>query len=203
MAPRYVVPSAIWYHFGACVAVFAALDGLRAALPHVARSRFISPVLAGLALVLVLGARLREYPNGFGAGADDYRGLQRYFLQHLAKDTAFVAYNGYFGEILFGDEYRVGSRPIRLERFHRVRGINRYLVAEIHMNDERRPVLESLVEKKLGLSAQEWRALPLLELPHSPYQVAVPARIVQLPSEAQPQDERAPQRGNKRRSPHR
>ncbi len=108
-----------------------------------------------------------------------------------------VAYNGYFGEILFGKEYRVGSRPIRLEAFRRVPGIDRYLVVEIHMDDERRPELESLVHKKFGLSAQEWRALPLIALPRSTYQYTVPARIVQLPHE-KPDEPPPPERRKKR-----
>ncbi|MEO6602025.1 MAG: glycosyltransferase family 39 protein [Polyangiaceae bacterium] len=192
IAPRYVAPSAVWYHLGACVALFAAIDQLRRLLPTRGRSALLAPVVASLALAGLLGARLREYPDGFGAGTDDYRGLQRYFLSNLAGDTAFVGYNGFFGELLFGNEYSVGSRPIRLEKFRAVPGIDRYLVVEIHVDDERRRELERLVEKKFGLSVQEWRSLPLVPTPHSTYQPAVLARIVHFHSDV------APHRGKKR-----
>ncbi len=188
IAARYVIPSVIWYHVGSCVTLFAGIDRLRLALPQVGRTALLAPLGAWLAFAGLLGARLREYPQGFNVGTNDYRGLQRYFVAHLAQDTAFVSYNGFFGEVLFGKEYRVGSQPIRLEKFHRVRGIDRYLIAEIHIDDERRPELESLVETKLGISVEQWRALPVIAVPHSIYQYPVQARVVQLPHESRPRD---------------
>ncbi|MEO6599835.1 MAG: glycosyltransferase family 39 protein [Polyangiaceae bacterium] len=179
IAPRYVAPSAIWYHLGACVALFAAFDRLRGVLPRVGRAALLAPLVAGLALFGVLGARFHEYPVGFGAGIEDYRGLQRYFLKNLAGDTALVGYFGSYGELFFGKVYPIGSRPIRLENFRPVPGIDHYLVVEIHVDHPvRRRRLEALVAKKFGLSVEEWRSLPLLPLPHSIYQSAVHARIV-------------------------
>jgi len=183
IAARYFVPSGIWYHLGACVAIFAAIDRLRALLAGGARAK-LAPLVAGLALTAALVARLREFPVGFGVGADDYRGLQSYFVSKLAKDTRLVAYFGSFGQHLLGKEYRIGSPPIWLERFRPVRGIDRYLVVEIHIaGAERRADLESLVERRLGISREEWRSLPLVPLPHSRYQPAVAARLVQLPKD--------------------
>jgi hypothetical protein len=183
VAARYLAPSAVFYHLGFCAALFAALDRVRVVLAQRARSGFLSPVLGGLVFAALLGARLREFPNGFGAGADYYQGLQRYFVDHLAQDTRLVAYYGYFGRILFGKEYHLGSPPISLEKFRRVRGIDRYLVVEIHVGEgDRRDALEKLVKRHFGLSPEAWRALPLVPLPHSLYQPAVAARLVQLPS---------------------
>jgi hypothetical protein len=182
VAARYLAPSAVFYHLGACVALFAALDRGRAALAQRAHSGLLSPVLGGLVFAGLLGARLREFPNGFHVGTDYYRGLQHYFVEHLAQDTRLVAYYGHFGQILFGKEYRLGSPPISLEKFRRVRGIDRYLVVEIHIAEDRRADFESLIERQFGLSPEAWRALPLAPLPRSSYQPAVVARLVQIPS---------------------
>ena len=189
IAPRYLAPSAIWYHVGACFALFAAVDYARRVLARAGRSRLLAPLFGGLVLASVLGMRLSEYPNGFGAGAEDYRAMQRYFVADLAKDTAFVAYNGFFGELLFGKQYPVGTRTIRLEKFRPVRGIDRYLIVELHVNDDD-PTLAALVQKYFGLEAQAWRALPLLPVPRSTYQPAVTARILQLPGDRAPESRR-------------
>lgn len=181
VSARYLIPSAIWYHVAACVGAFAGIRGLRRVLSRNARAARLAPAVAWLALVAVLVPRLREYPNGYGVGGDDYRGLQRYFVEHLVKDTRLVAYFGFFGDLLINRQYKVGPKAIWLEKFRPVRGIHRYLVVEIHVSDAgRRADFESLIERKLGLSPEQWRALPLVALPHSVYQPAVPARLVEL-----------------------
>ncbi len=180
LAPRYLAPSAVFYHLGVCVALFVAVDIVRRGLIDDARLRRLAPLVGWTMLVAVLFARLREYPKGFGAGDVDYRGLQRYFVDELARDTRLVAYYGVFGEMMTR-KYRIGSRPVRLEHFRGVRGIDRYLVAEFHIGaGEGRAAVGSLVEEHFGLSAEEWRALPLVRLPHSKYQAPVAARLVQL-----------------------
>jgi 4-amino-4-deoxy-L-arabinose transferase-like glycosyltransferase len=192
VAARYLAPSAVLYHLAACVALFAALDLVRR-VPHVlaGRARRVLVPLAGwLVLAGLVTARLCEFPNGFGTGTEYFQGLQSYFVQNLAKDTRVVAYFGDFGWILFAREYRLGSPPIYLEKFRRVRGIDRYLVIELNVFGDRRPAFESLIEQKFGLTAQEWRALPLVPLPHSRYQPSVPAHFVQLPSDNSPAPER-------------
>jgi uncharacterized membrane protein len=182
VAPRYLAPSAIFYHVGAAVALFAALDAARGVLTKAARPAWLLPLLGGVALGGLLLARLSEYPSGFGAGLDDYRGLQRYFLRHLAKDTALVAYSGKFGDILMSKAYSVGRRPIYLEKFRPVRGIRRYLVMEIHCDGEPcQNELASLVQARLGVSAATFHALPRVPLPRSVFQRAVPARLVEIP----------------------
>jgi len=180
VSARYLAPSAVFYHLGACTTLFAAVDRVRRApIESVAR---LAPHFGGLLLVGLLAARLAEYPRGFGAGVDDYRGLRRYFRANLAQDTALVAYPGSFGKLLLDKEYSMGARALSLEKFRPVSGIRRYLIVEIHSdNPERQAEIESLVERKLGLSAEVWRSLPLVPLPHSPYQPAVVARLVQLP----------------------
>jgi hypothetical protein len=181
MAPRYLSPSAVLYHLGACVALFAAVDGVRNARGAVVPS--FAPYLGGLTFVGVLAMRLAEYPDGFGAGGDDYRGLQSYFNANLAKDTEVVAYPGLFGDLILRQEYGLDKKPIRLEKFEAVRGSDRYLIVEIHCDTaERREELETLIEQTFGLSAPAYRALPLVPLPHSIFQPAVAARIVQVPT---------------------
>jgi hypothetical protein len=184
VAVRYLAPSLVFYHLGAWIAVLTAFDRVRIALASRARWGPFASLPAGVALAAVLAARLREYPEGFGAGGDDYRGLQRYFVSKLAKDTRLVTYVGSAGELLMGKEYSVGSRPIRLERFRPVKGIDRYLVIEVHVESSRRPALEKLIRRQLGVSAQRWRSLPLVPLPHSIYQSPVSARLVDVSSEA-------------------
>jgi hypothetical protein len=190
IAARYLVASAIFYHLGACVALFAALDRLRDAFARGARARWLAPVVSWLTLAAALVARLREFPTGFNAGAEDYRGLQHYFRSTLAQDTRLVAYYGHFGQIVF-KEYDVGSKPIWLEKFQPVRGINRYLVVELDIGPERQAELESTVEKRLGISPEEWRSIPLVPVPHSRLQSAVVARSVELlPNHSYPAEPR-------------
>lgn len=187
VAARYVAPSIVFYHLAACVALFAAIDRLRAEFTKSGHSVRLAPILGGLALAVVLVARLREYPKGFGAGGHDYRGLQHYFTTNLAPDTRLVAYDGGFGKLLLSKFYPIGSRPLPLEKFSLLSDVERYLVIEIHVDSpERRATFESLIEERLGLSPEEWRALPLVPLPHSVYQAPVPARLVHIPKARMP-----------------
>jgi len=195
LSARYLAPSAVWYHLGGCVALFALAEQLRPVLSRHQRLATLVPVADSLLLATLAAARLFEYPTRFGVGLDDYRGLQVYFKEHLARDTALVTFPENVGRMIFGEQYWVGRRPIGLERFRPVRGINRYLVAELHSNsDVRQAKLEAAVLQNLGLSQREWRALPHISLPQSPYQRAVPARIVELPSGWKP-----PRREKRRR----
>jgi len=182
LAARYLAPSAVLYHLGSCAALFAASDRIRSLLARRARALFVGPAIGWCSLAAVLAARLSEFPDRFGAGGDDYRSLQRYFRENLAKDTRVVSYVGYFGHVIFDQEYRLGSRSIYLERFQPVSGIDRYLVVELHVGDARRNAFEKLITRKLRISPEAFRALPLVPLPHSRYQPAVNARLVQLPT---------------------
>jgi uncharacterized membrane protein len=197
VAPRYLAPSSVLYHVGACFTLLTAVGRVAAAVARVARRAWLSPLVGGLALACVLFARCREFPSGFGAGGDDYRGLQRYFLSNLGRDTRLVSYIGSFGNLLVGKEYPIGSRPLRLEKFRPVPGIHRYLVIEVHVDGPvRRAAFEALIERHFGLSREEWRALPLVPVPHSIYQTPVRARLVRL-SDTRIR-ERRPQRHRKR-----
>ncbi len=177
VAPRYVVPSWIFFHVGACVALFAMGDAVRRLLATRA-----SPVglLVACALVLTPVAwRLAEYPANWGAGESDYRGLERYFMRHLAWNTALVTFPGAAGVRMMQREYPVNPRPIELEHFKRVPGIDRYLVAEIHVrSDARRAELEHLVRRYFGLLPAAWRDVPLLDLPGTTFQPPVQARLL-------------------------
>jgi len=185
LTARYLAPSAVLCHLAACSALFAAYDRARTRLVHGERSALALSLVGGAALAGLVGARVREFPRGYSAGGDDYRGLQRYFVDNLAKDTRVVAYVGYIGQLLFDEQYRLGSRIIKLENFQPVAGIDRYLVIELHTGG-RQAAFESLLQRKLGLSRETWRALPLVAVPHSVYQPAVKARLIQLPSDFVP-----------------
>jgi len=184
VAPRYLAPSLVLYHLGACNALFAAFDRLRLVLTPGGRLAWLAPSAGGLVLAGLLVARLREYPNGFGAGVDDYRGFQRYFSDKLARDTVLVAYPGPFGRLLLGSNSQGAARAVGLERLRPVRGVKRYLIVEIHSDTPARQAeIESLVDRAFGLPAQAWRSLPRVPVPHSTYQAAVTARLLQLPSD--------------------
>lgn len=187
VAARYVAPSLVFYHLAACVALFGAIDRVRHELASGPRAARAVAVLGWLGLACLLFARLYEYPKGFGAGGDDYRGLQRYFTANLGKDTRLIAYDGGFARLLLTKFYPIGSRPLPLDKFSLLPDVERYLVIEIHVDGpERRAEFESLVEERLGLSVEEWRALPLVPLPHSVYQTPVPARLVHLNKASMP-----------------
>jgi len=187
LAPRYFAPSAVLYHLGACIALFALVERAQRALARTAAGPKLVPYVAAAAIIFPLGLRGLEFPAGFGAGGDDYRSLQRYFESELAKDTAFVAYPGYFGQLIFGREYKLSRQPIGLEKFRAVPDLKRYLIIEIHCDTpERRAELEHLVERYFGLSAHAWRSLPLVPIPHTRYQSAVAARIVEPPADWKP-----------------
>jgi hypothetical protein len=194
IAARYLAPSAVFYHLGACVALFAAVDGIQLLLARGKWTALLAPYVGGLMLIGFLVPRLLEYPDGFGAGAQDYRAFQRYFRAELAQNTALVAYPGLFGELLLHKEYDVGPRFIRLEKFRSLPGIKRYLIVELHSTAERHAEAGVLVERSLGLSAQAWNSLPLFPLPRSTYQPAVTAYLVQPPSDWVP----PPRKGGRR-----
>lgn len=191
IAVRYLAPSAVWYHIGACLAFFALVDRARLALTSVARARLAAPLPGWALLVLMFGARLREYPDGYSAGIADYRAMQRYFQGYLAADTALVGFKGTFARHLFTQDYPIGSQPINLESFRPVPGIHRYLIVQVHVDDDD-PRLERLVRKHFGVSAETWRSLPFIEVPHSMYQSPVRARLVELPLDRVPKPRRAP-----------
>jgi len=182
IAARYLLPSAILYHLAACLALFEAFALMRRLLARHARVSAFAPAIAGLALAVLVTFRFAQFPVGFAIGQSDYRGLQRYLVEHK-KDTRLVAYYGLFGQILMGKPYAIGSTPIQLEKFRPVRGINRYLVAEFHLgtSPERHADLESLIQKLFDVSPEAWRALPLVPLTHSTYQPPVMARLVEVP----------------------
>lgn len=195
MSARYVAPSVVLYHLGSCLAVFALFDWLRQVLARFQWAGPVTSVAGAIALFGLLAMRLAEYPTSFGTGADDYRGLQKHYLAALQPDTAFVAFPGYFGKLVFGREYQVGDRLIGLEEFKRIKGINRYLIVEINCDTpERRADLEALVEKHFGLSSERWNALPRIALPPSEYQSSVPARLVSLPDPPPRPKKRRPRR---------
>jgi hypothetical protein len=183
---RYLGPSIVFYHLGACTTLFAVVDGVQRVLTRAGRVAVLAPVVGAAVLIGLLIARFHEYPGGFGVSQDDYRGCQRYFLANLARDTALVTYPGSFGDQIFGQEYNVGTPPIRLEQFRPRRGIKRYLIVEIHSNKARQAEVASLVAQKLGITSQAWASLPLVPLPHSTYQQAVTAHLVELPDDYVP-----------------
>lgn len=195
IAARYVAPSAVFYHLGACVAIFAAVDRIRLTLARSGWPARVAPHVGELLLIGLLAARLREYPDEFSAGAEDYRALQRYFRAELAPNTALVAYPGFFGELLLRKQYNVGSRLIGLEKFRPIPGIRRYLVVLLDATPERHAEAGALVERELGISAQAWRSLPLFPLPRSTYQPAVTAYLVEPPSDWVP----PPRKGGRHR----
>jgi len=182
IAARYLVPSAIFYHLAACLALFEACALAQRALTRSARAKVFARAAAALVLATLFSLRFAEFPVGYAIGLADYRGLQRYLVDH-AKDTRLVAFYGYFGQILMGRTYDIGSNPIRLESFRPVRGIDHYLVAEFHVGNspERNAELESRVERLFALSPEAWRSLPLVPLAHSSYQPPVMARLVEVP----------------------
>jgi hypothetical protein len=176
VAPRYLAPSWVLYQVGACIALFTLGDRIRLAAAKAPAK--LASALAWTPLAVLLGLRVADYPVDYGAGEDDYRGLQHYFIEHLAADTALVTFDAVAGQRVMGNVYRVGKPPLTLESFRRVPGINRYLIAEIHVSPSRQPRLEALVRARLGLSPAAWRALPLFDLPETTYQPAVPAHMV-------------------------
>ena len=176
VAPRYLAPSWVLYHVGACVALFALAERVRALLARVTPK--VAPALAWLFLLVPVVPRLAEYPLEFGAGEDDYRGLERYFMAHLAPKTALVTFPGHAGIRMMEFEYPVNAPPIELEHFHGRSGIERYLIAEIHLPASRRAEFDHLIEKDFGLSAQAWRDTPFIDLPGTEYQRGVRARLL-------------------------
>jgi hypothetical protein len=181
IAARYVAPSIVFYHLGGCFALFATAERAAAEIAPASRVPWLAPLVSVLMLGSLCSARAREFPSGFGAGADDYRSLQRYFIANLARDTKLVSYVGGFGGLMFGKIYPIGSRPLSLERLVPLQGTERYLVIEIHADGpDRRAEFQELLEDHLGVTPEQWQALPRLSLPHSVYQQPVPARLVLL-----------------------
>jgi hypothetical protein len=81
-----------------------------------------------------------------------------------------------------------------------VRGIHRYLVVTIHVDGpNRRAVFERLVRRHFRRSPEQWRALPLIPVPHCRYQPAVAARLIELPPDYVPAPRRPARQRRKKR----
>ena len=63
IAARYLAPSAVFYHLGACVALFAAVDQIQLLLARGKWPALLAPHVGGLVLIGFLAARLQEYPR--------------------------------------------------------------------------------------------------------------------------------------------
>jgi hypothetical protein len=195
LAPRYLWPSFVFYHLGEVAAVFAVLDLVAWGARRIGGPAPRLAALAWLILLVPLNLRLREYPDGYGAGQVNYRGLKAYFEGPRGKDTALVVFVGYAGLSIMGTQYPV-PMLMSLESFQRIPGIDRYLVAEFHSTDphlmgEFRP----LIARHFGLSPGQWRALRLVRLPGTRFQAPVRARLVVLDENGRARtDERRPRR---------
>jgi hypothetical protein len=176
VAARYLAPSWVLYHVGACAALFELGDRARL-LATGAPARF-GAALAWAPFILPLALRFAEYPVAYGTGEDDYRGFQRDFLAKFARDTVLVTYDSGFAQRILS-VYDVGQRPLALDKFRRVRGAKRYLVAEFHVRGAaRRAKFEALLAARMGISPSVWQSLPLVDLPETTYQPSVSARLV-------------------------
>ena len=180
LTPRYFAPSAVLLHLATVVALLTVGDRVRVLLAGRKYPWRAAIPVGGIGIAALICARLREFPDGYSAGGEDYKALQRYYVEHLAKDTRVVAYVGLIGHLLFDREYPLGTPVIRLEKFQPVAGIERYLLVELHTGPRQR-ALETLVRRNFGISREAWRGLPLVQLPHSRYQSPVKARLIQLP----------------------
>lgn len=192
LTPRYLWPSFVFYQLGE---VTVALACVRLVEWCVARAGSLArplSVAAWLMLLVPLGARIGEFPTGFGAGgAVNYRGLAQYFRGPRAHDTALVVFVGYAGLKLMGTAYRV-PHVLTLDAFEPIPGIDRYLVAEFGSSDHRYEAkFAPLLADKLGLSRRQWRALKPLKLAGDRFQRPAPARLVILDRAAR-QDDGAP-----------
>jgi hypothetical protein len=180
LTPRYLFPSFVFYHLGAVTAVFGAFDLLTFVVAYFGPFARRASLLAWLVLLVPLALRLKEYPAGFGAGQLNYRGLQAYFQGARARDTALVVFVGYAGLSIMKTQYPV-PHLMSLEDFEPIPGIDRYLIAEFSSTDPHLSArLGPLLRRHFELSLGQWRALRLVRLPGTRFQLPPRARLITL-----------------------
>ena len=204
VAARYLAPSWVLYHVGACAALFELGD--RARLLATRAPARLGAALAWAPFVLPLGLRFAEYPDAYGTGEEDYRGFQRDFVAKFARDTVLVTYDSGFADRILS-VYGVGQRTLALDKFRPVHGVKRYLVAEMHVRGAaRRAKFEALLAARMGISPSVWQSLPLVDLPETTYQPSVPARLIVFDDDQSialpaPRTRREPPRTHRRHAP--
>jgi hypothetical protein len=177
VSPRYLAPSWVLYQLGSAATFIAVTRVLRSG------SRLwlqvVGTVLAAPVVLVPLALRVAEYPSGYGIGGSYYAGLQDFFASSRGHGTALVVYPRFPGAFIVQGAYPVTAPLVALDEFEPVPGVKRYLVAEFerqsHVSD-----LEALVERHFHVSRREWRRLPVVHLPRTPFQPPVRARVVEL-----------------------
>ena len=183
LRPRYAVATFVVYHLlfisGLCSAIEA---GARLAARRVSQRtifRVHPGIAASIVLSVLVGARLLQFPAGYSAGKFHYRGLRDYINADAGK-TALACYVGFVCQKVMSGRYAITPRTIGLERFRRLPGVQRYLVAEFHIDASREKRFLKLLKRHFSLDRKAWEALPLVELPSTRYQPAVRARLIEL-----------------------
>jgi hypothetical protein len=178
--PKYAIAAFVVYHLlfvaGLCSALERAARFVSNHVSNGASVRF-SELLPGVAVGVLLLARIVEFPAGYSAGTVHHAGLRDY-LRAAGEKTRLVCYVGYVCRQLMVGRYAVEPEPMTLEKFRKRPGVERYLVAEFHVEGEREKKFASLLRKHFGLDEKAWNALPLVELPETRYHPAVRARLV-------------------------
>jgi uncharacterized membrane protein len=184
--PKYAIAAFVVYHLLFVAGVCSAFERM-ARLVSNRVSNGTSPRFSGIFPGVVVGAlllaRVTQFPAGYSAGTVHHAGLRDY-LRAAGEKTALVCYVGYVCRQLMAGRYAVEPEPMTLESFRKRPGVERYLVAEFHVEGARAKQFASLLRKHFGLDQKAWKALPLVELPETRYQPGVRARVVDASSAA-------------------
>jgi hypothetical protein len=180
--PKYAIAAFVVYQL-LVIAGVCSVVGRAARFVSNRVSNAVSPRFSGLASGVVVGAlllaRVAQFPAGYAAGTVHHAGLRDY-LRAAGEKTALVCYVGYVCRQLMIGRYAVEPEPMTLENFRKRPGVERYLVAEFHVEGAREKKFASLLRKRFGLDKKAWTALPLVELPETRYHPAVRARLVDV-----------------------
>jgi 4-amino-4-deoxy-L-arabinose transferase-like glycosyltransferase len=180
--PRYAVAAFVVHYLLAVAGMSSVVRWVAARTArHVGRhDAFVrhADLAPALLLGVLVAARAMQLPAGYSAGTFHHAGLRDY-VRAGAGRTALTCYVGFVCQQMMSAHYATDPAPIRLERFRQRPGVERYLVAEFHVDRARRKRFAALLRRHFGLSWKAWNALPLVELPATRYQPAMRARLIE------------------------
>lgn len=180
LRPRYAIAAFVVYYLLAIAGLSSAAEWSASGLARCANaSRGRLGLASGVTLGLLIAARAAQFPAGYSAGTFYHAGLRDY-LRSEGGRTALACYVGFVCQQTMKGRYAIDPPPIRLERFRKLPGVDRYLVAEFHADRGRRKRFVKLLERYFGISGKAWNALPLVDLPATRYQPSLRARLIDL-----------------------
>jgi len=185
--PRYVFPSFISYGIGFAIPFVFLFEGaLRrwSASGRSARSLFL--LTFSILMLLPLGWFLSHYPGCFfwAVGQHDYAAFRDYVNASLPKDVrvAVVQDTGWKerGRQIFNEYYRIERDVRSVADYRPEEATGPFLLVEFRVTPGKEKDVDRMLWDSMGLTLEQYRAIPWLPVPSRKYQPPVQAKLIEL-----------------------